>query len=123
MTQTWSEVHDHYVELERPEMLALVDALADSRYAGGIYPWTSHLALNLARTQVEYPYFGPYLSILPLAHGFMELRYVDTSFEEKQWHRTVRGIDVLPRLERFFKEMNWFARYPRAMEPERRETR
>ncbi len=123
MTETWSEVRDHYSELHRPEMIALVEALAGSRYADGIFPWTSHLTLNITQAPVEFPYCGPYLRILPLAHGFMELRYIDTYFEEKQWARTVRGADVLPRLERFFQEMNWFARYRRTLEVERRETR
>jgi hypothetical protein len=111
MTRPWGEIQHWYANTKMPEMAALVDSVVASSYASGLFAWTSMWNLNIAQTPVEHPYTGPHLSIMPLGNGRVELRYVDTRRWDEQWHRTVTYADAFARLERFFKELNWFTQY------------
>jgi hypothetical protein len=98
MHRSWNEIIDFYEQIDSASgrtMVALASAIQASRYATGLFPWTSMMDLCIAQTPVTYPYNGPYLRISPISAGTLELRYVDTFDEEKQWHRAVpKGLSV-----------------------------
>ncbi len=93
-------------------MLRLVEQIEASRYARGLYAWTS--AVDLCIAQVPAPYDGPYLHISVLHDGNIEFRYIDTAIEARQWHRVVAGEEAFSRLERFIEQLHWFARQKRS---------
>ena len=114
MTRPWSEVREHYAATANlsaalTAMLSLVDEIKSSKYANGLFAWTSMHDLCIAQTAVTYPYNGPYLRVSPRENGQLEFRYLDTSITNKQWHRTVEGKDAFKRLESFIKQLDWFA--------------
>jgi len=111
MNRPWSEIARFYGQIDTPSgaaMLALVSAIQASRYAAGLFPWTSMMDLCVAQTPVIYPCDSPYLRIGPISQDTVELRYVDTWDEKKQWHRSVRLEWAFARLERVFDELHWF---------------
>ena len=69
--------------------------------------------LCITQTEVIYPYFGPYLRVKPLFNGQIEFRYLDTTDESKQWHRTVASSEAIPRLRSFLSQLHWFGSAPR----------
>ena len=122
LIRSWSDVKGLYAN-KRPEMYALVEAIESSRYVGGLYPWVSHWMLCLSQTYVEHPCGGPYLTIEPISHEVLQFRYIDTYYKHKQWSRLTKSVEAFPRLERFFKELNWFTYYEITPMLERKETR
>jgi hypothetical protein len=113
MVVSWIEIRNYYVALvdgsaPLDSMLLLVSEIERSRFAQGLYAWTSMCDLCIVQTPVSYPYHGPYLRISPRSDGKLEFRYVDTYNESKQWHRTVEGRDGFSRLERFIDQLHWF---------------
>jgi hypothetical protein len=55
------------------------------------------------------PFELPYLRLEPSPKtDTIELRYVDTLDEKKQWHRTVDADDAYARLLKFFIDVHWF---------------
>lgn len=114
MTKSWKEIHDYYrgfVDggLSFECMFNLIGEIGASSYSRGLFAWTSMHDLCVVQTPVTYPYDGPYLRISPLPNGQLEFRYVDTCIKEKQWHRIVNGAEAFARLERFIKQLHWFA--------------
>lgn len=112
MNRSWTEIRQFYASMDidpARSMLHLVTAIEASRYACGLFAWTSHLELCIAQTPVEHPYAGPFLRISPDASGSLEFRYFDTYVESKQWHRTVPAKDAFRRLELFIEQLHWFA--------------
>ena len=113
LVKPWSEIRGYYAEMVSPEpavasMLKLVSAIESSRYAAGLFAWTSMLDLCIVQTPVSYPFAGPYLRISPCAHGQLEFRYLDTFVKARQWSRTVDGSEGFARLERFIDQLHWF---------------
>ena len=121
LIRSWSEIRKHYARLNRPDMSELVETIEASPYAAGLYPWTSMWTLCLSQTYVDFPCPGPYLTIEPVATREIEFRYIDTYYLHKQWRRRVDNNDAFGRLERFFKELNWFTHYAEVTNSERRE--
>ncbi len=114
MTRPWPEIDRFYSEQGAhgptiAAMGALVRQIRESRYAAGIYAWTSAWDLCIVQTEVNYPYNGPYLRISPHQGGTLEFRYVDTHLKDKQWVRVVPAEKGFDRLCRFFSELHWFA--------------
>jgi hypothetical protein len=62
------------------------------------------------KCRVPYPYNGPYLRISPRFDGTLELRYIDTHIEDKQWRRAVDQDHAFARLERFMEQVLWIPR-------------
>jgi hypothetical protein len=127
MTGSWSEIRRHYAHrpdraLQLAPMLKLVTAIESSRYASGLFAWTSVWDLCIAQAPVAYPYSGPYLRISQQQNNKVEFRYIDSPIGRKQWSRTVEGTDAFARLESFLKQLNWFVTYE-VSTTERRETR
>ena len=111
MNRPWSEIARFYGQFDTPSgraMLAFVSKIQGSRYAAGLFGWTSMMDLCVAQTPVQYPYDGPYLRISPVSPATVEFRHIDTRDEKKQWHRTVPIDGAFARLERFFDELRWF---------------
>jgi hypothetical protein len=113
MVQPWSKIRSHYADLVNlgpalASMLKLVSEIELSTYAAGLFAWTSMHDLCIVQTRVTYPYGGPYLRISPCTNGQLAFCYVDTFFEDKQWHRTVDGNEGFARLERFLDQLHWF---------------
>ena len=91
-------------------MLELAQRIANSPLASGLYGWTSMFDLFITQTVVVYPYDGPRLRVAPLSpHGqLVELRYLDTMEEDKQWHRTVEATLAVPQFLKVLDELHWF---------------
>ncbi|HEX9201435.1 MAG TPA: hypothetical protein VF865_17895 [Acidobacteriaceae bacterium] len=129
MTQPWSRIAEHYARLVSKgaawaaSMLNLVRQIEQSRYATGLFGWTSMDGLYIVQTPVEYPYYGPRLQIALKPRGLVEFRYIDSYFEERQWSRTVNADEAFARLEGFLDALHWFVKYEPAAKTEREETR
>jgi hypothetical protein len=132
MTEDWGKVRSFYADLYARQrtnkttwsgMLSLVDAIVDSPYRDGLFPWTSVTGLCITQTEVEFPYKGPKLKIEPQRDGWVELSYGDLTSSVKPWRRRVKADDAFARLEKFFDELSWFVKYQTVDELERRETR
>ena|SRR5215813_13025908 len=114
MIVPWERIRQHYAAIAHcgaawKAMLNLVDQITTSRYADGLFAWTSMNDLCIVQARVTYPYDGPYLRISPQADGQIEFRYLDTLAVDKQWHRTVAGNEAFRRLELFVNQLHWFA--------------
>jgi hypothetical protein len=115
MTRPWREIVKHYSDYREDEasVRALGDLaarLSNSRYAGGLFGWTSLWTLCITQTEVSYPYDGPYLRLTPIRDGLIAFRYVDSADPKLQWHREVPADQAYDRLERFLLEdLKWFS--------------
>ena len=91
-------------------MLELAQRIASSPLGSGLYGWTSMFDLFITQTEVAHPYHGPCLRVAPLLPDgqLVELRYLDTREEDKQWHRTVEATLAVPRFLKFLDELHWF---------------
>jgi hypothetical protein len=92
-------------------MVRLVTQIMDSRYAVGLFAWTSMHDLCIVQTEMEYPpYPTTYLRIRPVEEDgrFLEFRYLDTGPAEQQWHRVVEREHGFQQLEQFLKHLHWF---------------
>ena len=117
ITRPWDQISKHYQECKGRDkdtaveaISLLVDKIISSRYVNGIDAWTSMLDLCIVQQEVWYPYDGPYLRISPLSDGQLEFRYIDTYIAERQWSRTVPGLEAFERLEKFFDQLHWFSK-------------
>jgi hypothetical protein len=115
MIMSWAEVKEFYQSLadQHPRlspMLRLVEAVESSRYASGLYPWTSMADLCVQQVPSGKPYDGPFLRISPRSDSTVEFRYIDTGVESRQWHRVVEADHAFARLERFIEQLHWFPR-------------
>ena len=113
MNKPWPVIVAQYAECtergaEMQAMLALVQRIAGSQLAVGLFAWTSMFDLCITQTAVTYPYDGPYLKISPRQNGRIEFRYLDTRAEDKQWVRVVDPVDTIPRLLKFLHQLHWF---------------
>ncbi len=117
MTQDWKSVRTHYSDLASSSagtalsihgMVDLVKAVEASRFADGLFPWTSMHDLCITQLPAAYPYMGPYLRIKPLPEGRLEFRYLDSHDASKQWFRIVDSRDAFQRLELFIDQLHWF---------------
>ena len=81
MNRTWREVAEG---MRGGPLGPLAKTLASSRYAAGLYPWTSVTSLCVAQTPTTYPLPAAYLKMTPAAAGKVEFRYVDTPRRERQ---------------------------------------
>ena len=112
MIRPWSEIRSFYEKrvadgLPLQAMVRLIEQIEASRYARGLYGYTS--MHDLCATQVpEVSRDAPYLRISPLFDGNIEFRYLDTAIESRQWHRVVKEDDAYRRLERFLDQLHWF---------------
>ena len=88
-------------------MLALVDHIAGSHLASGLFAWMSMFDLCIAQVPATYPYNGPYLRVSPTQNGLLEFVYSDTGVPEKQWHRVVEPKDAVRRFNRVVKQLCW----------------
>ena len=91
-------------------MLDLSQRISNSPLASGLYGWTSMFDLFITQTAVAYPYDGPRLRVAPLLPDgqLVELRYLDTMEEGKQWSRTVEAALAVPRFLKFLDQLRWF---------------
>jgi hypothetical protein len=130
MTQPWSKIAERYAKpvskgsagLWAAPMLKLVRQIEQSRYATGLFGWTSMWDLYIVQTPVEYPYDGPRLRIALKPGGMVELRYIDSYYEEKQWCRIVSADGAFEKLEGFLAQLHWFVTYKQVTAAEREET-
>jgi hypothetical protein len=103
-------------------MLRFVEQIEASSYVTGIWAWTSAWDLCVAQMPVTDPFHvGSYLRISPLFDGNIEFRYLDTYLRDRQWQRVVPEAQAFSRLERFFDQLNWFARRPEGGQSEARD--
>jgi hypothetical protein len=115
MIPLWLEVKEFYREAAGREprlaaMVRLVDDILASRYASGLFPWTSMYVLCVTQGAAIKPYDGPFLRIAPHLDGPIEFRYLDTSIADRQRHRLIKEGDAFARLELFIDRLHWFAR-------------
>jgi hypothetical protein len=115
VTESWPDVVARYESYRSEEasliaMLQLVKRIAKSDLAAGLHPWTSMFDLFLTQAPVSYPYEGPRLKISPTHQGQIEFRYIDTTDDSQQWHRTVAASEVVQRLLKFLDQLRWFPR-------------
>jgi hypothetical protein len=115
ITRPWDQISKRYQEwmgkdLGVEAISRLVDKIISSRYANGIHAWTSMLDLCIVQQEVTYVNEGPYLRIRPLSDGQLKFQYIDTYIVERQWSRTVPGLEAFERLEKFFDQLHWFSK-------------
>ena len=113
MTQSWSKIRERYAEkvgygLPYQGMLRLVEQIEQSKFANGLFAWTSMHDLCIVQTPVSFPYYGPCLRISPRDNGTIEFRYIDTYVKENQWHRVVHADFAFERLVHFTEQLHWF---------------
>ena len=89
-------------------MRSLIDHLVQSGKARHLYGFTSMHDLVISQTPPHYPLVASHLVVSPGADQSISFRYVDTIVERDQWQREVPGQDAVARLERFFRDLNWF---------------
>lgn len=118
--QRWQRVLAHYAHYRAqagksgatPYMEAVVALERLARHAKShglgtsLFPWTSMNALCLQQVDAA-PYSCPYLSLTPLADGSIEVRYVDTAIEQRQWRRIESPETVLARLDHVIDQLHW----------------
>ena len=125
MTKPWPIIVSRYRDYkgEDPSILALLtlsEYIENSNLANSLFAWTSMFDLCITQTEVEHPYYGPYLRISPIGYGpytpksasengKIEFRYIDTFVTEKQWHRTVSPEEVVLQLSKFLKQLHWIS--------------
>jgi hypothetical protein len=88
---------------------ALARHIQETELSSGLFGWTSMFDLCITQTEVSYPYYGPYLRVSPQPEGMVELRYIDTPVEAKQWQRTVPAEAAISTLREFLHQLHWFA--------------
>jgi len=115
MTRPWPGIAAHYARFSaaRRSFLALASLaqwISSGPLSKGLFAWTSVNTLCITQTEVTYPYDGPRLTLSPISENEIELRYVDTPDQNKQWHRTVDAAEVAPRILKFLDELRWFPR-------------
>lgn len=64
--------------------------------------------LYIVQQPVSYRYDGPRLLVSPKFDGNIELSYIDTHNEEKQWRRLLPEDLAFARLLKFTDELRWF---------------
>jgi len=111
--KSWHDIKQFYEDLIRgglpaQVMLQLEEHISISRYASGLFAWTSMHDLCVAKTPATEQDPGPYLRISPLFDGNIDFRFIDTFVENRQWHRVVSEEEAFSRLERFFDQLHWF---------------
>jgi hypothetical protein len=116
MVRPWKEIGSFYRELadggqSLQGMHRLVQQIEASPYASGIYGTTSMSDLLVTQTPQQPVGSNPgntYLRVSPRSDGTIELRYVDTHVEEKQWHRVVKNDEAFAMLVKVFEALHWF---------------
>ena len=115
MIRPWNDIEEHYAGLVAQgwpldAMLQLVQQIKDSRYANGIFAWTSMADLAISQSaSVSHSHPEPYLRISSLQNGKMDFVYIDTHVDAKIWRRIVDEDASFSRLERFFDQLHWFS--------------
>jgi hypothetical protein len=114
MITPWNEIRSFYEELVAhglplQAMVRLIEQIEASRYARGLYAYTSMHDLCVTQVpEISTIQNSPYLRISPLSDGNIEFRYLDTHIESRQWHRVVGEDEAYQRLERFVDQLHWF---------------
>jgi hypothetical protein len=121
MIRPWPEIREFYADfpaeiLSSRMMLRLVEQILASRYATGIFGWTSHFDLKISQhVNVIHTDSYPYLHISVLHNGMLEFRYIDTPITELQWNRVVPEARAFAQLEHFFRQLHWFNDIPKTL--------
>jgi hypothetical protein len=89
MIRPWQDIIDHYEGFKGEDRsiraLATIARRISETPLSSLFAWTSMLDLCIVQTEVTYPYDGPLLRLSPTSKDQIELRYVDTMIEAKQW--------------------------------------
>jgi hypothetical protein len=110
--QSWGEIKDRYLEVKASapwanDMIALVDHIASSQFAIGLFPWTSMFDLCIAQSSSSYSDSVPFLRISPTRDGKIEFRYFDTFIRERQWSRVVESQYAKEQFDKFVEQLHW----------------
>lgn len=113
MTRPWPTIAAHYERYASPRrsgraLAALAHQIGQGPLSQGLFAWTSMFDLCIVQAEVSYPYDGSFLRLSPVSDDEIELRYMDSTKPEKQWHRTVDADNAYPRLLKFLDELRWF---------------
>lgn len=108
MTRPWPAIRGHFETLGARfgAMADLVHAIESSELGERLFALTSLSELRVVSAPVTYPYDGPYLSV-KLVGDQIELRFVDTSDKNKQWHRTVQTPHAFGAMRAVCKDLCW----------------
>jgi hypothetical protein len=112
MVRPWSDIQETYESFTRanPKLQSMASLVAQvgKSHLSRLHAWTSMNDLYIVQQAVSYPYDGPRLLVSPRFDGNIELRYIDTLVEKKQWRRLLREDLAFARLERIADELRWF---------------
>jgi hypothetical protein len=112
MLQSWDDIRDRYRSVQAKaswatDMIALVNHIADSPVAKGLFPWTSMFDLCITQVPRSYVDLVPFLRISPKDDGRIEFRYFDTGVPERQWSRLVEPEHAIDRFDKFVEQLHW----------------
>ncbi len=112
MTRPWNEIVARYEAYDGEHrsiraLASLARRIRESQLGKGLFAWTSMFDLCIVRTEVSYPYDGPFLRLSPVSDHRVEFRYIDTHDKAQQWHRTDEAEEAFPRLLKFLDQLRW----------------
>jgi hypothetical protein len=117
-SRSWPEVVRFYRDLlshhgwKIEPMLQVVEQIANSQFAAGLFPYTSMFTLCIARRR-DPRMFHEELRITfdPTGNEFQFEYWSDPSMKPGPWKRKCRAADAFPTLERLLlKRLRWFIR-------------
>jgi hypothetical protein len=113
MTTPWPDIVAFYRKCEGVTRAidtvgALARQIGEGPLAGGLFAWTSMHDLCIAQHPTSWPPDCSVLRVSPISENQLEFRYLDTSVEARQWHRTVDADDAMRRLLEFLDQLRWF---------------
>src|SRR5664279_3438068 len=112
-SESWSDIVTFYrglVEQDRMQqgpMLRLVEQLAASRFAQGLFGATSHHTLMIAQA----PRFDPQCEVLHIefAAGKFSFKFVEQPYVERRWNKECGPDEGFSALEHFLVDLKkWF---------------
>ena len=112
MTRPWRDIQETYesrlqVNPQLQSMVRFVEQVRGCQLSR-LHAWTSMNDLYIVQQAVSYPYYGPKLLVSPKPDGNIELRYIDSHIEKKQWRRLLPEDLAFARLRKFTDELRWF---------------
>lgn len=111
-SRSWSALTKFYRDLvekygwDVQPMLQLVEAIAASHYAQGLYGITSHSTLCLSQ-HAEFEFDRNMLRV-EFENGRFYFRYIETPYSLKEWKKECAPDEGFATFEHVLKKLKWF---------------
>jgi hypothetical protein len=112
-TKNWCEIYSFYKELKETHnwkispMIELVSSIKNSKYAQGMYGYTSHATLCIG----QYPELNDINALLKIEHipskNEISFSYKGDNSLKYTWHKSFPEKDICKEFESFNSELKW----------------